>query len=96
MNVEWKHEFPREPGYYWFAGERFRRNSYALSRGELPRYSLLFCVAHRTGNDEIIVVSEGTFLFPGELGKEWFFAPAEVPQMPQFIEPAGEFEGCCD
>jgi len=84
--LNWKHEYPTVPGNYWFAGERYGRNDFAKKAGELPRYELALCKVRKVSNG-VVVIADSNFLYESELGDEWFFAPAEVPALPEFKEP---------
>lgn len=83
MGVTWKHEFPTRPGEYWFAGERYGRSDYAKEKGDKPRYELVLCKVRAISNG-VVVVGDGQFVYESELGDEWFFSPAQVPDMPEF------------
>jgi hypothetical protein len=79
----WVHKFPNVPGQYWFAGERYSRSEFAKKEGEKPRYEMILCSVHTISNG-VLVAGDGQFVFESELGDEWFFAPATVPDMPEF------------
>jgi len=83
--MKWVHQFPTEPGWYWFAGERFKRNDFAKSKGEKPRYEVALCRIRKIQNG-VVGICNGNFLYSEELGDEWFFATAELPAMPSFKE----------
>jgi hypothetical protein len=85
MNVKWVHKFPSKPGDYWFAGERFGRNDYVKERGEKPKYEMILCSVRKIANG-VMVVGDGYFIYDTELGDEWYFAPAILPEMPKFKE----------
>jgi len=89
MKPDWKHEYPNKEGWYWFAGERYKRNNFAKANGEKPRYELSLCECRKYGKGKdsgFIVTGNGQFLYKSELGDEWLFAPANIPAMPKFKE----------
>lgn len=83
MQVTWIREFPTEVGDYWFAGERYKRTSYCKDAGDKPRYELILCRVKAISNG-VVVIGDGQFMYEEELGDEWFFAPALLPDMPAF------------
>lgn len=72
----WIKEYPAEEGQYWFHGNRFNNSTNPPET--------LFCTAHKSGNDVLIVKAGASFMFKGELGENWAFKKTNFPELPIF------------
>lgn len=70
----WKQEFPKSEGSYWFYG-------YLTKNSEEPE--LIFCVCELISTDNFILVGNGQFIFESALGGEWYFKEVELPRLPR-------------
>jgi hypothetical protein len=83
IQTEWVKRFPTKEGFYWFVGERYKRNSYCIERGDPQEIEIKFCEVHKISNG-VMVMDGQTFMFESELGEEWYFAEVDLPGLPDF------------
>jgi hypothetical protein len=83
IQTKWVRHFPTKEGFYWFVGERYKRNSYAIKHKEPPEIELLFCTVQKISDG--FMVSDGqAFMDEAELGEEWYFSEVDLPGLPNF------------
>ena len=82
-NSKWTHKFPKEPGTYWFIGERWKRSKFEKQKKEKMKIELAICTVFNVSNGTL-TVCDGNFMYQNELGDEWYFTKASLPPIPKF------------
>ena len=75
--VEWTQEWPKEPGYYWFYGRRFRTTHLKQEDN-----SIYFVEVFISSNKSPVYICSGNFLSKGG-GAEGWWTRAELPDPPK-------------
>lgn len=73
--TEWTKEWPTEPGWYWFYGQKFRGWN---DDGDPQLYMV---IVHKTRNGVACVV-DGHFMYAQEGAWGWW-QPAILPDLPE-------------
>jgi len=81
MERTWTHEWPIEPGWYWFYGWQFKSEE---RDGKQPRLHSVRVVKVANG---FAYICDGNFMYKEEAG-HGFWAKAQIPPLPT-IEATG-------
>lgn len=78
--MDWKQEFPKEEGYYWFYGYRHGKKSY--SKDNKPE---LMLIKVRKIQNGFMYVGNGQFVYESEVECP-HFKKADLPELPKLEE----------
>lgn len=70
--MKWQDEWPKEKGFYWLYGRRFRSD----------KVKIHFVEVWKSANNIFMYVSEGGFLYPKE-GAEGKWQKVKLPELPK-------------
>lgn len=73
---EWFEHFPKEIGNYWFYGTRNDLYGWEPKLGSVEIF--------KSGNNYLICVLDGGFLFEEEIKGRYWFKKRELPELPKF------------